>query len=76
MLYPDLTYSYSSNLTDTQDVELPPMTEGTRICLYIVLLVDKFHYWLAGSKNTAYVIKSSFVVQDKLNFHENSCFVC
>ena len=53
----------------------PPMTWGTRMCLYVFWLVNKFHNWLAGSKNTAYVLKPSFVLQDKLIYHENSCFV-
>ena len=63
-------------MTDTQYVALPPLTGGTRMCLYVVLLVNKFHYWLAGSKNTEYVLKTYFVLQDKLIYHENSCFVC
>ena len=51
------------------------MTGGTFMCLYVVLLVNKFHYWLAGSKRTAYVVKPSFVVQYKTIYHENSCFL-
>ena len=35
------------------------MTGGTFLCLSVVLLVNKFHYWLAGSKNTTYVVKTS-----------------
>ena len=41
----------------TQSVALPPMTGGTYMFLTFVLLVNNFHYWLAGSKNTTYVIK-------------------
>ena len=59
----------------TQSVALPIMIGGTCVCLSIVLLVNKFHYWLAGSKNTTYVVKPSFIVQDKLTCHENSCLV-
>ena len=35
------------------------MTGGTRMCLYVVLLVNKFHYWLEGIKKTTYVVKTS-----------------
>ena len=52
-------------MTDTQYAAPPPMTGGTRMILYVVLLVNKFHYWLAGSKNKVYVVKHSFVVQEK-----------
>ena len=44
------------------------------MCLYVVLLINKFHYWLSGIKNTADVVKNSFVVQDKLIYHEKYCF--
>ena len=60
----------------TPDAALPPMTRGTRMCLYIVLLVNKFQYWLVGSKYIAYVEKPSFVLQNKLIYHEKYCFVC
>ena len=42
----------------TQSVELPPMTGVTRMCQYVVLLVNKFHYWLAGSKKITHVVES------------------
>ena len=50
------------------------MTGGTSMCVYVVLLVHKVHFWLEGSKNTAYVVKTSFVVQDKLMYHEKYFF--
>ena len=45
------------------------MTGGTRIGLSVVLLVNSFHYWLEQSKNTAYILKYSFIVQEKKIFH-------
>ena len=36
----------------------PPMTGGTHMFLSVVLLVNKFRYWLAGGKNLMYVIKT------------------
>ena len=63
-------------MSDTQDATPPPMAGGTRICLYVSWLVNKFHYWLAGSKCIAYVLKPSSILQDKLIYHKNSCFVC
>ena len=63
-------------MTDTQYAAPPPMTGGTHMILYVVLLVNKFHYWLAGSKYIAYVLKPSSVLKDNLIYHKNSCFLC
>ena len=29
--------------------------------LSVLLFVNKFHYWLAGSKNTMFIVKPSFL---------------
>ena len=42
------------------------MPVGTRVCLYVVLLVNKFHNWLERSKNKKFVVNPSFIVQEKL----------
>ena len=47
-----------------QIVALPPMTGGTSLCRFVLLLVNKFHYWLPGSKNTPHLVKPSYVVQE------------
>ena len=52
----------------------PPTTGGTCIFLSVFLLVNKFQYWLSGSWKT-YVVKPSFIVQEKLLFHEKSCLI-
>ena len=61
---------------DNQSATHPFMTVGTRTYVYVVLLVNKCHYWLAVSETTTYVVKPSFIIQEKLICHENSCFVC
>ena len=46
------------------------------MCLSVVLLVNKFHYWLVGSKKTTYVVKPSFIpsgVQLSLYFFLSLC---
>ena len=52
------------------------MTVGTSVGLSVFLLVNKFYYWLAGSEDKHFGLKSSLYVQDKLLRHENYCFVC
>ena len=37
------------------------MTGGTRMCLSVVLLVNKFLYWLPGIKKATSVVKNSFM---------------
>ena len=49
----------------TQSTALFPMTGGTSLLLSVVLLVNKFHFGLVGRKNTTYVVKTSYVVQEK-----------
>ena len=34
------------------------MTGVTHVCLYIILLVNNFHYWLVGSKKTTFFCKT------------------
>ena len=58
-------YQHSINLHNSHSAALPPMTVGTRMCLSVVLLVNKFYYWLSGFKRTTYVVKPSFIVQEK-----------
>ena len=50
-----------SDINSNHSAALPPMTGFTLMCLSIVLLVHKFHYWLAGSKETMYVSKPSLL---------------
>ena len=64
----------------------PPITRGTRMCLSVDLLVNKFHYWLEGRKNKMFIVKPSFLykinesviknlvlyVKDKLPHHKNA----
>ena len=45
----------------THSAAPPDMTEGTCVYLFVVLLGNKFHYWLAGSKNIAYAVKPSLL---------------
>ena len=45
----------------TLSAALTPMTGGTSVCLSVVLLVNKFQYWLAGGKKTTFVVKPSFM---------------
>ena len=52
------------------------MTVDTHMCLSIVLLVNKFQYRLKEIKKTMYVVKPSFIVQDRLLCHEKSYFLC
>ena len=52
------------------------MTVVTCLCLSVVFLFNKFHYWLAASKNKGYIVKPYLIVQKKLPHHENSCFIC
>ena len=53
---------------------LPPMTGGTRTCLSVVLLEIRVTIGYQEGKNITYIVKPSFVVQDKLICHENSWF--
>ena len=46
---------------DTQSAALPPMTGGTHVCLYVVLLINKFHYWLERGKKKTFVVKTSIM---------------
>ena len=55
-------------------VPLLPMIGVTCMCIFVVLLVNKCHYWLSGRKTTTYIVKPYFIVQEKLLCHENYCF--
>ena len=57
-------------MNDTHGAALPPMTRSTCMCLYVVLFVNKFHYWVAGTKRTTYIVKPSLIVQEKWLCHE------
>ena len=54
----------------------PPIIGGTCMYLSVVLLFNNFHYQLTGKKKTAYMVKTSFIVQEKWFCHENFCFMC
>ena len=49
------------------------MTGGILMFLSAVLLVNKFHFRLAGSKKETYVVEPSYV-QDKRPCYEKYCF--
>ena len=69
----------------TQSAALYPMTGITLLFFSIVLLVNKFHYFSAGSKNKTYILKPYFMhkinvsvmktlvlyVKEKWNRHKN-----
>ena len=59
--FPELRYQPSSAMHDTQSAAPPPITGSTHVCLYVVLLVNGFHYWLKGIKNTTFYVKPSFI---------------
>ena len=75
-LPPKPGYWPSSALPDNSVSALPPTTGNTHMGLYVVSLVNKFHYWLTWSNNTTYIVNIFFIVQEKLPCRENSCFVC
>ena len=53
-----------------------PMIGGTCMCLSVVLLVNKYHYWLGQKgKMATFVVKPSVILQDKLICHRNSFFI-
>ena len=43
----------------------PPMIGGTCLYLSILLLINKFHYRVSVREDTTYVVKPSFIVQEK-----------
>ena len=56
----------------------PSMVWGTCMCLYVLLLVNKSHYWLLwmeGKKETC-IVKLSIILQEKWVYHENYCLLC
>ena len=56
---------------------LPPIIGGEYMCLYVILLVNKYCYWLARKgKGQSVLQKPSVIAQDNLICHENYCFLC
>ena len=54
----------------------PTRIGGTCMCLYVVLLVNKSHYWLGQKgKMATFVVKPSVIIQEKWIYHINSFFL-
>ena len=49
----------------TQSASSNPMIESKYMSIYVIILVNKSHYWLAVSILKTYVVKLSFIVQEK-----------
>ena len=65
ILSPELSYWPSSALRTNNSAALPTLTGVICVGLSIVLFVNNCHYWLEGIKKITYIVKPSFIVQDK-----------